>query len=148
MTDLGLRTGGCLCGAVRYAVTDLPRHVHACHCGNCRKISSAAMLSVAVPNTAMQISGVEHVTVYTSSPWATRSFCRNCGAGLWYRLTEPDAATAGYFISAGTLDDARGMVLAKEIYVDCKQAGYAFAGDHPKLTEAEFMASLHAKPEE
>jgi hypothetical protein len=29
-----------------------------------------------------------------------------------------------------------------EIFVDNKPAGYAFAGDHPRLTEAEFLAQF------
>lgn len=32
--------------------------------------------------------------------------------------------------------------LATEIYIDHKPAGYAFAGDHPQLTEAETLAKF------
>jgi hypothetical protein len=141
MPDPDLREGGCLCGAVRYAAMDVPHHLHACHCGICRKISGSATISVAVPHAAMQIKGEESIVTYASSDWAARSFCGRCGVGLWYRSTGDDAAS--YIISAGTLDDPSGMVLSKEIYVDCKPDGYAFAGDHPRLTGAEFEA-LHA----
>jgi len=133
-------TGGCLCGAVRYVVTDLPHHMHACHCTICRRISGAATMSVNVPEAAMQISGDDHIVTYVSSTWAARSFCGRCGSGLWYRLTGVEAAE--YIISAGTLDDLTGMVLTREIYVDTKPDGYAFAGDHPRLTGPEFEATF------
>ena len=32
-----LHTGGCLCGAVRYAVTGALRDVVGCHCSQCRR---------------------------------------------------------------------------------------------------------------
>ena len=86
----------------------------------------------------MRITGEEHIVTYASSDWAARSFCGRCGTGLWWRLTEAEAI---YVVSAGTLDDPRGLVLTKEIYVDCKPDGYAFAGDHPRLTCAEFEAT-------
>jgi hypothetical protein len=145
VTDMGSRMGRCLCGAVRYVASAMPDHLSACHCGNCRRISGSATISVAVPYRSMRIEGVENVGVYTSSDWATRSFCKLCGSGLWYRSIGDDAA---YVISAGTLDDLTGMMLTQEIYVDCKPHGYAFAGDHPRLTRAEFEATWNENVEE
>jgi hypothetical protein len=141
MSNLGPREGGCLCGAVRFVAAEMPDHVHACHCTICRKISGSATISVKVRYAAMRIEGGEHAVVYTSSDWATRSFCGRCGSGLWYRLTGDDA---DYIISAGTLDDLTGLILTEEIYVETKPDGYAFAGDHPRLTGAEFEVTLNA----
>ncbi len=42
----------------------------------------------------------------------------------------------------GTFDDQAQFKLAGEIYIDEKPASYEFAGDHPRLTGEEFMASL------
>ncbi|HBD89482.1 MAG: aldehyde-activating protein [Rhodobacteraceae bacterium GWE1_64_9] len=146
----GERTGGCLCGAVRYvaALDAEHQHLHACHCTMCRRVSGGVAFSVMVPAAAMRVNGAEHVTTYASSDWAARSFCARCGSGLWYRLTQPDAATADYYLSAGTLDDPNGLPLTREIYIDTKPDGFAFAGDHSRLTGAEFEASLQANPEE
>lgn len=145
MTGIGPRAGGCQCGAVRYVASRLDDHMHACHCSICRRISGSATMSVTVPFAAMRIEGGEHVVVYVSSDWATRSFCRRCGAGLWYRLTGDQA---DYILSAGTLDDLTGLRLTREIHVDAKPAGYAFAGDHPRLTGAEFEATLPVNGED
>ncbi|MGL5011970.1 MAG: GFA family protein [Paracoccaceae bacterium] len=134
---IGPREGGCLCGAVRFVAGELPSEMHACHCTTCRHVSGSATMSLAVRFGAMKISGAKHVVAYASSGHASRSFCGRCGTPLWYRSNTPEA---GYSISAGLLDDMSGLVLAGEIYVDRKPAGYAYAGDHPRLTGAEYEA--------
>jgi hypothetical protein len=145
MSSMGPREGGCQCGTVRYVAAELDDHMHACHCSICRRISGLATLSVTVPFAAMQIRGEEHVVVYTSSDWATRAFCGRCGSGLWYRLNGEDA---DFILSAGTLDDLSGLTLTQEIHVEMKPQGYAFAGDHPRLTGAEFEATLTMQAKE
>jgi hypothetical protein len=42
----------------------------------------------------------------------------------------------------GTFDDLKPFKLACEIYIDKKPALYDLAGNHPRLTGEEFMASL------
>jgi hypothetical protein len=79
---------------------------------------------------------------YASSPWAERGFCRRCGSSLFYRLTE----TNQYIVNMGAFPDNSPFHLAGEIYVDEKPAGYHFAGDHPRLTGAEFLASIGMAP--
>ena len=147
MSDSEALTGGCQCGAVRFAVSDLPHYLHACHCTTCRRISGSATMSLTVPASSLRIEGEAHVVAYVSSDWAARSFCGRCGTGLWQRLTVGDSP-ADYFLSAGTLDDPSGLALTQEIYVDRKPDGYAFAGDHPRLTGAEFEATLDIPSEE
>lgn len=46
----------------------------------------------------------------------------------------------------GTLDDADGILLTSEIFVDRKPDGYAFAADTRKMTEAEVVA-MFTQPE-
>jgi len=143
--DLGPRAGGCHCRAVRFVAGTVPAHLHACHCTICRRIAGSMTLSVSIPAAALRVEGAEAIAVYASSDWAERAFCARCGTGLWYRLTgDPDA---DHIISAGTLDDLTGLVLDREIYIDRKPPGYALAGDHPRLTGAEFEATLPPLPE-
>lgn len=142
-----IRTGQCLCGAVRIRVTDPSHQLGACHCGMCRRWTGSASVTLAVAETAIQIEGAENIRAYVSSEWAARHFCRNCGSGLWYRMTQPDAPK-DYYIAAGLLDDLSGMVLQHEIYIDRKPDAFAFAGPTHQMTEAEFLASVGASPEE
>ncbi len=49
--------GGCLCGAVRFVATGLPKGVYWCHCQSCRKHSGApASVFVAFERTAYRVT--------------------------------------------------------------------------------------------
>lgn len=128
--------GSCLCGAVSFTATGVQTHVHACHCSTCRNWSGAAALAASVE--AITINGEDNVTRYRSSDWAERGFCSKCGSNLFYHLIDPDQ----YIVWSGTFDDQTPFKLTGEIYIDEKPQGYDFAGDHPRLTGAEFMASM------
>jgi hypothetical protein len=130
------RSGGCLCGAVRYALRDAPETFGACHCTMCQRISGGVNLSFAVPAGGITITGAEAVRSYRSSAEASRSFCGICGANLWYRGVGPDEA---YHVAFGSLDDKSGVRFAKEICVETRPAAYAFAGERPQLTSAEVL---------
>jgi hypothetical protein len=45
----------------------------------------------------------------------------------------------------GTFDDLSPFSLAAEIFIDEKPQTYHLAGDHPRLTGEEFIASLQQK---
>ena len=140
MTKLASATGHCLCGAVTFIATDVDPHFHVCHCGMCRRHAGAPTMSVMVGGITFQ--GEVDILRYKSSDWAERGSCRKCGGHLFYRLLEPSQ----YLMSAGTFDDATPFSLGVEIFIDHKPAGYAFAGDHPRETEAEVLAKFGATP--
>ena len=88
------RTGGCLCGAIRYSVRGDPLHVGRCHCTDCRKESGSAFTVYAQwPREAFELDGklAEH---------DGRGFCRQCGS----RVACLDAEVVE--IRLGSLDDA------------------------------------------
>jgi hypothetical protein len=51
-----------------------------------------------------------------------------------------------YIMNIGSFDDQTPFTLGGEIYVDAKPTGYAFAGDHPRETEAEFLKRIGVTP--
>ena len=130
------RTGGCLCGAVRYLLREAPEGFGACHCTICQRISGGVNMAFNVEAGGIEITGLEAVRTYRSSDWAERSFCGICGANLWYRGL---GAAAGYSVGLGSLDDKAGMQFEREICVETRPAAYAFAGDHPRLTSGEAL---------
>lgn len=140
------RTGRCLCRAVSYTVLKELDHVDACHCGTCRRWSGGVHLGADVGSDEMELLGEENLVHYQSSEWAERAFCATCGTHIYYRITAEGPGKGVYSLSAGTLDDMNGLPLKKEIYTDSKPDGYDFVGDHPRMTEAEFLKSIGLTP--
>ena len=137
-TAMATATGKCLCGAVSFTADSVEHHVHSCHCTTCVKWSSGPMLAASATNVAFE--GAENIIRYGSSAWAERGFCGKCGTNLFYQLKDADT----YIMCTGTFDDQSVFELVGEIYIDEKPPGYEFAGDHPRQTGAEFMASMGA----
>jgi hypothetical protein len=129
-------TGKCLCGAVTFSAEEVNPHVHACHCSMCRNWTGGPMQASAVGSVTF--SGESHIKRYQSSDWAERGFCAECGTSLFYRFKDPEM----YLLATGAFDDSEPFKLVGEIYIDEKPPGYEFAGDHPRITGEEFLASL------
>ncbi|MEM7614401.1 MAG: GFA family protein, partial [Pseudomonadota bacterium] len=121
-------------------------HVDACHCNMCRRWSGGVHFGVDLAPDELELEGTENIATYTSSEWAERAFCKICGSHLYYRFTMEGPACGTYSLSAGSLDDMNGLPLKKEIYVDAKPDGFAFTGEHPRMTEAEFLTSIGVTP--
>jgi len=95
--------GGCHCGAVRYEVAGEPMHVVLCHCSDCRKSAGAPMVAWAMfADDAFRVTSGEAKT-RNSSGAALRSFCGDCGTGLYYRNAEMLPGIVD--IQAATFDD-------------------------------------------
>lgn len=78
------RTGGCQCGAVRYAAQGEPLHHALCHCGDCRASAGApAVAWMAFAEDKVSVTQGEPVT-YEGRNGARRQFCPRCGTGLLY----------------------------------------------------------------
>ena len=138
------RTGGCLCGAVRFELEAEPEGYGACHCGMCRKFSGGIELGIEVQPGEITWTADEMLRTYPSSEWAERGFCGTCGSSLFWRLTAPGPIQGLMSVSAGALDSLEGLELTQEVYIDAKPAGHAFAGDRKRLTEADIMAMVRS----
>ncbi|MEY8827391.1 GFA family protein [Sedimentitalea sp. XS_ASV28] len=139
------KTGGCMCGAVRYTLKQVPDHIGACHCGMCRKFSGGIELGLDVPLDGIVWEGEDSIRIYKSSDWAERGFCGTCGSSLFYRIPRGGVMPDGMMIlSAGSLDDLGDLPLTQEVYIDCKPQGYAFAGDRTQLTEQDVLDLVSA----
>ncbi|MCR9089363.1 MAG: GFA family protein [Rhodobacteraceae bacterium] len=135
-------TGGCLCGAVRYRLAEVPEKYGACHCAMCRKFSGGIELGLEVPPGGVTWEDKTHLKVYKSSEWAERGFCDVCGSSLFWKLTAPGPMQGLLSLSAGSLDTMEGLEFVNEVYIDAKPASYAFAGERTRMTEAEVMAMV------
>lgn len=79
-----MKSGACLCGAVRFEVSGELRSPDACHCVQCRKWSGHFFVSTDVPRSALTVTGLEHVGWFDSSAKVRRGFCRHCGSSLFF----------------------------------------------------------------
>ena len=101
-----VRTGGCSCGAVRFAASGSPKFVSNCHCAQCRRATGAAF-STWVGFDTEQVSWQGTRAIHHSSPTVSRGFCAICGTPLSYSGKQWSAET---HLLIGTFDDTSELV--------------------------------------
>ena len=88
--------GACLCGRVRYELTD-PQSMGVCHCTRCQRWTGSSLTGVVVRNENFRITaGSDQITTYESE-FAPRNFCGHCGSSVYDDLGEV------YFVAAGLM---------------------------------------------
>ena len=132
MSDSKTLEGHCLCGEVQVTATVSSNSVGACHCSMCRQWTSSPMQTLDC-GTDVSISGETNVGVFSSSDWAERGFCKQCGSTLFYKVK----ANGQYFMAAGLFGDLDGFEFDHEVFIDEKPAFYSFAGERKLLTSQE-----------
>jgi len=124
------RTGGCLCGAVRYEVLGPLRDVLLCHCEECRRWHGHLSASTAADKHDLVITegrGLRWIDSPRSDARARRGFCGECGSSLFW--DPPGRQTVS--IAAGTLDSGAGLRVVSHWYVS--QAGEYYELPHDGL---------------
>lgn len=82
-------TGGCACGAVRFAAEGEAYRAGVCHCMTCRKISGSAFNAFAIyPADAVRIGG-ETAEFHTSERGRSH-FCPRCGSHVFATAADDD----------------------------------------------------------
>jgi len=78
-------TGGCLCGGVRFEVTEPPLAAGYCHCTRCqRRTGTAASVSARLaPGSLKVVAGQELIRAYEPPDGFKKVFCSRCGGALW-----------------------------------------------------------------
>ena len=131
------RTGGCLCGGVKFEVNLKEADVHICHCDLCKKWAGGPSLSLMCEDD-WAITGEENLTWFDSSEWAQRGFCNKCGTHLFGRVPAGDYRG----VYAGALDSQDGLKINMHIFIDKKPSYYDFTDDAKRLTGDEFFAMV------
>ena len=101
MSETGYRmTGGCQCGAVRFAFTAPPENVHVCHCRMCQKAVGGPFAVICpVLKSHFTLTRGEF-SLFHSSALARRGFCKACGTPMIFEYPEFDDIG----VLAGALD--------------------------------------------
>lgn len=127
--------GQCLCGSVTLSLTPKSESFDACHCGMCRTWGGNSYMTVA-GGKDVEVTGKDFIAAFSSSKWAERGFCKQCGTHLFYRMK----GTGEHYVPFGLLKGTENFKFTKQIFIDRKPASYNFAEATEKLTEAEVFA--------
>ena len=145
-------TGGCQCGAVRYALHEQPTNPHICHCRMCQK----AFGSFFAPLTCLPVASFEltrgELAIFMSSDIGERGFCRNCGTPL--TIHDVDGPTI--WVSIGSLEERETVKPAMQYGIEARLSWFGELAGLPgdKTTEddepvlaAKIRASSHQHPD-
>jgi hypothetical protein len=113
-----VHTGGCQCGAVRYALYAEPTGASICHCRMCQKAfgNYFAPLAGVPPKDLAWTRGAPGT--FRSSELVERGFCRDCGTPLTFRYLDRDRIS----VSLGSLDDPSRFKPAEQFGIESRIA--------------------------
>jgi hypothetical protein len=83
-------SGGCQCGARRYALFAEPYRAHLCHCRMCQKAVGGPFAALAVVKTGDFAWSRGAPAIFKSSSRVARGFCPDCGTPLTFQDLDAD----------------------------------------------------------
>ena len=109
------RTGGCLCGDIRYRLIADPVVSRVCWCRDCQHLSSNGTVNAIFPTASIEVTGTtsEYVSAADSGNNVRRRFCPRCGSHLFADSTGRAGLTV---VRMGTLDDPSSIQPAANIW--------------------------------
>ena len=129
-------TGGCLCGDVRYKISEPEMDTMFCHCRMCQKFSGSTIATGSTyPAEALCFIRGEP-KYYKSSPFAERGFCANCGSSLTFRPILPPVTPgwAGWIVVlTGSLDNPEPNVPTWHLGVESKMPWLDIHDQKPQI---------------
>lgn len=139
-------TGGCQCGAVRFAVTEVGRAT-ICHCRMCQKAFGSFFGPLVTARAMSWTRGVP--SYFRSSDKVRRGFCSACGTPLSYEV-QGEAVE----LAIGAFDEPARVAPVLQVNVTDKQPFTDGLAELPVRTEypqawRDFMAQLvsHQHPD-
>jgi len=129
-------TGGCLCGKIRFEISEQPIGTGFCHCRICQKTLGGPINAwVAFPVDSVQFLDAMP-KVYSSSRIAERGFCDQCGTSLTYRLLKPEPS--GFMvITTVSLDSPETFAPSWHGGMESKLPGLDIHDDLPRMRSAD-----------
>ena len=132
-TRSAVLTGGCQCGAVRYALYAEPASADICHCRMCqRAVGNLFMATAGVPLDRFAWTRGEPA-LFRSSSAAERGFCRDCGTPLSFRYLAKDAIS----VTTGSLDEPARAKPTRHYGIESRVPWWRELLDLPGVTTAD-----------
>jgi hypothetical protein len=142
-------TGGCQCGAVRYAMhVGKVEKPHVCHCRMCQRATGGVFAALAGCAKANLEWTKGAPAFFRSSNLATRGYCRDCGTPLTFSYDLPEARI---YVTIGSMDDPELAAIEIQYGIESKLSWVRFcedvAGERTGGTPetAQFFANLTSK---
>jgi hypothetical protein len=133
-SDPAVLTGGCQCGAVRFAAKPLSNEAYYCHCRMCRRAFGnifATFINLPKANVTWETREPDY---FASSKIARRGFCSRCGTPLTFEYNESQHLD----LSVGSLDQPEGLTPVMHVGVDGRLAAFAHADGLPEKRIEDF----------
>lgn len=122
MTSDTTLTGGCQCGAVRFAAAGAVEGADVCHCRMCQRAVGGPFMAVfQVAAEALTWTRGAPKT-YRSSNLAERGFCEACGSPLYFRYVDMDADRATIGLMIASLDDPNAVRPTQQYAIESRLA--------------------------
>ncbi|MEP3349286.1 MAG: GFA family protein [Marinomonas sp.] len=80
--------GSCLCNKITFSVSGFSEKAAHCYCSMCQKFHGAAFGTLVGVFGLTWHSGFELLKHYQAKNGATRTFCRECGSSLGFRVKD------------------------------------------------------------
>jgi hypothetical protein len=128
-------TGGCLCGAVRYAIEAEPMVTRICWCTDCQKFAAGSTtVNVIFPSEAVTIEGElrDYASTAASGNLMHRGFFPKCGTPM---ITGSEARPYLIGWRAGTLDDPELAKPEVTIWTSSAPSWAVIDADLPQVAE-------------
>jgi hypothetical protein len=114
-------TGGCQCGAVRYALHAAPTGASICHCRMCQKAFGSFFAPLAgVPPEDFEVTRGA-LSIFRSSDLVERGFCSQCGTPLSFHYVGKPRIS----ISIGSLDEPERVAPMEQFGVESRLSYFA-----------------------
>src|SRR5258705_3265082 len=121
-------TGGCQCGAVRYALHVTPQNAQACHCRMCKRATGGLFAALAGAPRAEFAWTRGTPAFFSSSNLAQRGYCAQCGTPLSFAYEQPEARI---YVTMGSLDDPGRVPIVRHYGIESRLPWVQFCESLP-----------------
>lgn len=141
-----LRSGGCLCGSVRFEARGEPLRTMVCHCRFCQRVTGSSSFAEAMyPMDAVSLSGITPSSHAHRSEGSSRlvhvHFCPRCGSTVSLTFDRWPQVRG---LARGAFDDPNSVSIGSHIWTASAQTGVVLPADTDCFRQAR--ATLDGTP--
>jgi hypothetical protein len=124
-----IHTGKCYCGAIEIEASGEPLDMGYCHCGNCRRFSTApvSIFTLWKPENVKIAKGGQSLGKFKSSEISERRYCTKCGGHVM--IDHPTLGLADIRVSLS------GLVFKPTVHLNYSETVLPIKDGLPKLKD-------------